>query len=71
MVQSDDPPGEEYLGEGPFRWLVYESQEGDLLAVSEAFSMPSRGGEVLFVEVTPSPCHPFTLSSCHPVTLSG
>ena len=44
--------GEEHLGEGPFRWLVYESQAGDLLAVSQPFSLPSRGGEVLHVEVS-------------------
>ena len=44
--------GEEHLGEGPFRWLVYESQEGDLLVVSESFSLPSRGGEVLQVAVS-------------------
>jgi hypothetical protein len=44
--------GEERLGEGPFRWLVYESQAGDLLAVSQPFSLPSRGGEVLHVEVS-------------------
>jgi hypothetical protein len=44
--------GAEQLGEGPFRWLVYESQEGDLLAVSQSFDLPSRGGEVLHVEVS-------------------
>jgi hypothetical protein len=44
--------GEEQLGEGPFRWLVYESQGGDLLAVSGSFSLPSRGGEMLGVEVS-------------------
>ena len=44
--------GEEHLGDGPFRWLVYESQGGDLLAVSQSFDLPSRGGEVLRVEVS-------------------
>lgn len=44
--------GEEHLGNGPFRWLVYENQGGDLLATSQPFSMPSRSGEVLRVEVS-------------------
>jgi hypothetical protein len=44
--------GAEQLGDGPFRWLVYESQGGDLLAVSDSFHLPSRGGEVLHVEVS-------------------
>lgn len=44
--------GAEHLGEGPFRWLVYESQAGDLLAESVPFVLPSHGGEVLRVSVS-------------------
>lgn len=44
--------GEEHLGEGPFRWLVYESRGGNVLAVSQPFSLPSRGGEVMRLEVS-------------------
>ena len=44
--------GEAHLGDGPFRWLVFENQQGDLLAMSQPFTLPSRGGEVLRVVVT-------------------
>ena len=48
--------GEEHLGTGPFRWLVYESQGGALLASSAPFDLPARGGEVLHVKVSlPAP----------------
>jgi hypothetical protein len=43
--------GEENLGAGPFRWLVYEYQGAELLTVSAPFNLPSRDGEVLSVEV--------------------
>jgi len=30
------------LGKGPFRWAIYESKGGKLLAVSEAFNLPAQ-----------------------------
>jgi hypothetical protein len=30
-------------GRGPFRWLVYESEGGGLVATSEPFRLPDRG----------------------------
>lgn len=41
------------LGKGPFRWAIYESKGGKLLAVSEAFNLPaqSRTKTVITVEV--------------------
>ncbi len=44
--------GEEHLGDGPFRWLVYENEGSNLLAVSQPFALPSHGGEVLRIEVS-------------------
>ncbi|MEW5989260.1 MAG: hypothetical protein AB1791_21755 [Chloroflexota bacterium] len=43
--------GADHLGTGPFRWLVYASQGGDWLGVSQPFALPSRSGEVLHVVV--------------------
>ncbi|MBK8899668.1 MAG: discoidin domain-containing protein [Anaerolineaceae bacterium] len=44
--------GEEMLGDGPFRWLVFASQAGSLLAVSPPFHLPSHNGEVMRVAVS-------------------
>jgi hypothetical protein len=30
------------LGKGPFRWAIYESKGGKLLAASEAFNLPAQ-----------------------------
>jgi hypothetical protein len=30
------------LGKGPFRWAIYSTKDGQLLAASEAFSLPAR-----------------------------
>jgi hypothetical protein len=38
-------------GEGPFRWLVYTGQNGDLLAVSEPFDLPNHNHQVVSVEI--------------------
>ncbi|MBE2222172.1 MAG: discoidin domain-containing protein [Anaerolineae bacterium] len=43
--------GEDMLGDGPFRWLVDEEQDGELLGVSEPFYLPSHNGDVLQVTV--------------------
>ena len=51
----------EYLGKGPFRWVVYEAQESDALvrgeplATSDAFYLPRTTGEVVSITVSPSP----------------
>lgn len=41
--------GPEHLGVGPFRWLVYERPDGQLLAASLPFNLPAQNGEVLQV----------------------
>jgi hypothetical protein len=43
------------LGKGPFRWQIYQSRGGPLLATSEAFSLPRRTGETVRVDVTLKP----------------
>ncbi len=43
------------LGDGPFRWLVDESQGGERLGLSQPFNLPSDGGEVLRVMVALTP----------------
>ncbi|MBN1874102.1 MAG: hypothetical protein JXA33_07715 [Anaerolineae bacterium] len=42
----------EMLGNGPFRWLVYDRQGGRLMATSVPFSLPVKGGEQVNVVVT-------------------
>lgn len=44
--------GENHLGEGPFRWLVYEIRWGDLIAMSDPFFLPSQNGEVLQIDLS-------------------
>jgi hypothetical protein len=40
------------FGTGPFRWTVYQSQGGQLLATSESFYLPDVAGIKLRVEVS-------------------
>ncbi len=53
--------GRELLGAGPFRWLILATPQGALLAVSEPFNLPARGGEILRLTVPlvePPPLRP-------------
>jgi len=43
---------EDDLGKGPFRWRVYRSQGGALIATSETFDLPSQRHATTAVEVT-------------------
>jgi hypothetical protein len=40
------------FGKGPFRWLVYDKQDGKLLETSEPFTMPAGNHQVVIVEIT-------------------
>ncbi len=42
----------EDLGTGPFRWLVYRSQGGRLLGVSDTFDLPEIVNRITIMEVT-------------------
>lgn len=41
--------GPEHLGQGPFRWQVYEREGGRLLDTSEPFPLPDRPRATLIV----------------------
>jgi hypothetical protein len=43
------------FGKGPFRWRIYQSRGGLLLANSEAFSLPRHTGEIVRVDVALKP----------------
>jgi len=43
--------GKEDLGSGPFRWLVYDAQDGRLLATSDLFDLPERAGQTVEVAI--------------------
>ncbi|MBN1136402.1 MAG: hypothetical protein JXM73_07440 [Anaerolineae bacterium] len=43
------------LGQGPFRWAVFENSTGQRLVTSAPFSLPSRAGETLEIEVMLTP----------------
>ncbi len=43
--------GPEIFGNGPFRWQLYESKDGALLATSESFDLPAREGLAVMVNV--------------------
>jgi hypothetical protein len=43
------------FGKGPFRWVIYENQEGELLAKSETFYLPDSAGKTVRVEVSLMP----------------
>jgi hypothetical protein len=47
--------GKADLGTGPFRWLIYQSQKGKLLAQSQPFYLPHLSGETVKVEVSLTP----------------
>jgi len=40
------------LGKGPFRWAVYRSQDGWLLATSGPFDLPARTGATATIEMS-------------------
>jgi len=44
--------GSDQFGDGPFRWQLYASEDGDLLATSASFNLPERAGLVVVVNVT-------------------
>lgn len=41
--------GQEYLGAGPFRWVIY--QDGEMRAASEGFTMPASQGHLVRIVV--------------------
>ena len=43
------------LGKGPFRWQVYQSRGGKLLAESKGFSLPSSNRETVRIELSLQP----------------
>ncbi len=45
----------EDLGKGPFRWRVYWSGSGKILATSAPFNLPAASRVMVTVEVTPVP----------------
>jgi hypothetical protein len=44
--------GQNEMGQKSFRWLVYESAGGRMLATSQSFDLPCCSGEVVQVEIT-------------------
>lgn len=40
-----------HLGQGPFRWLIYARQGGDVVAASAPFYLPSAAGDIFEVRV--------------------
>jgi len=46
---------ESLYGKGSFRWLVYASQDGELLAQSAEFNLPERAGQSVVVDVGLTP----------------
>ena len=43
------------FGDAPFRWRVYEEEDGRLLATSSSFSLPTTTGQVVRVELDLDP----------------
>lgn len=43
--------GIEELGNGPFRWSVYDNAGGSMLAISDPFDLPSRPKQIVVVNV--------------------
>ena len=39
------------LATGPFRWLIYVEEGGDLMGNSEPFSLPEKNGQKVTIEV--------------------
>jgi hypothetical protein len=46
---------EQNLGQGPFRWRVYASQGGKLIASSDIFDLPGASNQSIIVEVLLAP----------------
>jgi len=44
-----------HLGQGPFRWVVYDRPGGRLLAKSQAFNLPPVAGQTATVEIPLKP----------------
>lgn len=44
--------GQEDLDSGPFRWLVYDAPDGNVLAIGEAFQLPKHAGQMVVIEIT-------------------
>jgi hypothetical protein len=40
-----------HYGQGPFRWLVYASEDGKQVAISDPFDLPTRNGQTISVTV--------------------
>jgi hypothetical protein len=40
------------FGTGPFRWVIYRGQAGELLAISQAFYLPDAAGATTKLEVS-------------------
>lgn len=38
-------------GQGPFRWVLYASEGGKQVAVSDSFELPTRNGQLILVEI--------------------
>ena len=43
--------GSEQFGRGPFRWQLFEEEDGTLLETSEAFTMPTQNREIVTVNI--------------------
>jgi hypothetical protein len=43
------------LGKGPFRWLIYSGEQGEVVGLSQSFALPVRRGETVEVEVMLEP----------------
>lgn len=50
MSQKEWWVGVENLNTGPFRWVIYNREDGDVLATSEPFNLPARSGETMVIE---------------------
>jgi hypothetical protein len=46
---------DEHLGTGPYRWQMYEHKDGRLLTTSDAFYLPSKGGDLMAVDMMLQP----------------
>lgn len=44
--------GSKDFNTGPFRWVVYNRQGGDVLAASNSFMLPGRSGETMVINLT-------------------
>lgn len=44
--------GQDDLGSGPFRWLVYDAHDGNMLITSDLFDLPEQSGQTIAVSVT-------------------